>query len=737
MADTVRAEMQGREYSARVSAVMLAEQGLRDFCRELLKVLLDLTGSQVGAVYLLNEAGDVFEHFESIGLGPEGRQSFSASLREGEFGLALATRKVQRLTGIPEDTHLGLNAVAGDFRPAEIITIPVLAGENVVAVISLAGLRPYPPAAIRLVDDIHPVLCARLNGVLAFQKVSDLSGRLDRQNRELEAQTRELSVQADELTEQNTELEQQKKGLGEISRLKSAFLSNMSHELRTPLNSVIALAGVLGRRLKGTVPAEEYGYLEVIERNGQRLLALVNDILDLSRIEAGREEVEISRFSAGELVSAVTAMVEPQAREKDIVLINRVGADLPPLESDYSKVQHILQNLVGNAVKFTEAGQVAVTAERVDGSLEIAVADTGIGIAPDQLPFIFDEFRQGDGSTSRKYGGTGLGLAIARKYIDLLKGSIRVESRLGQGSTFTVRLPLALASAGQPAPDLPRPAWAPESAPVLSPALGEGKTILVVEDSEPATIQLREMLQEFGYRVEAVADGRQALERVGQALPDAILLDLMMAGVDGFEVLRQLREAERTRRVPVLILTAKHVSPEELKTLKYNNIHQLLQKGAISKRELVRAVVEMTAPAAGASPSPRRAPARRPVRTPPLVLVAEDNADNLLTVKAILRESYRVIEAPDGREALAQARQHQPDLILMDISLPGMDGFAVLAQMRQDEALRSIPVIALTARAMKGDREEILGRGFDGYVSKPLEADRLAEAIREVLHAAQ
>lgn len=232
--------------------------------------------------------------------------------------------------------------------------------------------------------------------------------------------------------EQNSELEVQKKQLNEANRLKSAFLSNMSHEPRTPLNSVIVLSGLLNRRLAKTIPEEEYSYLEVIERNGKNLLALINDILDLSRIEAGREEINLSRFSLRGLTGEIAAMLEPLAREKGIALVNEVAAALPAIASDADKCRHILQNLVANALKFTEEGRVAISARQAGGYIHIKVTDTGIGIAEENLLFIFEEFRQADDSTSRKYGGTGLGLAIAKKYAQLLGGRSRWRAFLAK-----------------------------------------------------------------------------------------------------------------------------------------------------------------------------------------------------------------------------------------------------------------------------------------------------------------
>jgi signal transduction histidine kinase/CheY-like chemotaxis protein len=744
MADAIQTQVSVSENVARLAGVMLRDDELPGFCRELLKALLEHTGSQVAAVYLLNEAQTAFAHFDSIGLGASARAEFSATELEGELGAAVATRRIQRISAIPADSRFAFSVVSGEFQPRDILTIPVLSDHTVVAVISLASVRAFEAPALRLVDDIWATLTARVNGVLAFRKINALAQRLEHQNRELDAQKHELSAQADELVEQNTELGMQKRSVDEASRLKSAFLSNMSHELRTPLNSVIALSGVLGRRLAGKIGADEYGYLEVIERNGKNLLALINDILDLQRIEAGREELSVSRFAVRDLAGELVAMLETQAQAqaKGIALLNNVPADLPPMTSDPVKCRHILQNLVGNAVKFTEQGQVSITAEVVQAGgraseIRIAVSDTGIGIAADALAYIFEEFRQADDSTSRQYGGTGLGLSIAQKYAHFLGGGITVESVPGQGSTFTVWLPLVLSLPGDATADAASPPARPlAGAHAAAPtAAGRGQNILVVEDNEAAIIQLTDILQAQGYCLQVAHNGREALVQIGQSVPDALILDLMMPEVDGFAVLQAIREVPRSSKVPVLILTAKHVTRDELSFLKSNNIHQLIQKGDINRDGLLAAVAGMLAPPP-ATPATPAAPSRqRRLSRPgkPLVLVVEDNPDNLRTARALLADDYQVIEATDGRAGVEQARAQRPDIILMDIGLPVMDGLQALEEIRADENLRPTPVLAVTASAMKGDRESILAHGFDGYLSKPIDRAELMGLMQQLL----
>jgi len=728
LAEQIEQAMTVNKNTVNISGMMLREDNLAGFCRELIKMLTEYTQAQMGALYFLNEDETQFVHFESVGLSEQGRRPFGAKDAEGELGVALATRKIQRISKIPEDTRFVLRTLSGDMVPREIITIPVLNARKVIAILSLARIRSFDDLSVRLLNDIHHTLTARINGVLAHHRIRLFSEQLENQNHELEAQKNELSAQSRELSEQNTELMMQQRRLDESNQMKSQFLANMSHELRTPLNSVIALSGVLHRRLRDKIDPEEYGYLSVIERNGKNLLALINDILDLSRIEAGRSEVLADEFSMRSLIAEVTEMIRPQAEEKGIRLETVLPSEVTLIRTDREKCRHILQNLIGNAVKFTEEGSVEVLLETSGELMKVTVSDTGIGILEEQLSIIFDEFRQADGSSSRKYGGTGLGLAISKKYAEILRGSITVNSKIGKGSRFTLSLPLRGFEA------LPQPPRT-KSAEACDPAPLDltGKTILLVEDSEPAIIQIRDFLSGMGCQIEVAQNGTDALQKLQICRPDAVILDLMMPEVDGFEVLRQIRCQPSIPLLPVLILTAKHISKEELNFLRGNHIHQLIQKGNVSRDELLRAVREMVFPdfsRAAAAP----ATTCIPPGTRPRVLIAEDNADNMTTLRALLKDTCDILEASDGRKALTMAKEQSPDIILLDIALPKLDGFMVLKQLREQPETERIPVIAVTASAMKGNREEILSFGFDGYVSKPVDPDTLMKILTHILY---
>lgn len=734
MVENIQMKTELDEKFATLASLMLSEYDIKEFFQTTINTLAAHTGSQMAAIYLLSDDKKTFNHFESTGVDDNARQSFAADRFEGEFGTILTSRKVHHIKTVPEDTRFIFNTVSGKFIPREIITLPIIADNEVVAIISLASVNVYKRQSIQLIDRILVTLCARVEGILAYHKMNEFSAALAEQNRELDAQKTELASQSAELLEQNTKLEMQKNQLGEASRLKTNFLSNMSHELRTPLNSVIALSGVLNRRLAKQIPDEEYSYLEVIERNGKHLLNLINDILDISRIEAGREEIEITTFNIYNLADEVVSMIEPQAKEKNIELLKAVGDCDGTITGDAGKCRHILQNLISNAVKFTEKGKVEIKVSQSAQNISITVSDTGIGISEDQMLHIFDEFRQADSSTSRRFGGTGLGLAIAKKYANLLGGTITVKSAQDKGSEFTLMLPCryALENKIPESETITGFNHSLKKTPYKSVDGISHKTILLVEDSEPAIIQMKDILEECDCNILVARTGAEALAIIGNTIPDAIILDLMMPEIDGFEVLRALREEKRTANVPVLILTAKHITKDELKFLKQNNVHQLIQKGDVNRSDLLNAVVAMVMPKTSEPEQPQSE--LQTIEGKPVVLVVEDNPDNMTTAKAILAGNYTVIEATDGKSGVEMAEKNVPHLILMDIELPGMDGITAFKVIRSNVRLQHIPVIALTASAMASDRETILSHGFDAYIAKPIDEKIFFKTINAMLY---
>lgn len=728
MADKIETEFTLNDKAASLAGVMLKEDDARKFCQILLNNLLQHTQSNMGSIYLLNDEKTLFEKFESIGMNAESCRSFSAANREGEFGIAIASGNISHIKNISAGTIYKFNTVTGAFIPKEIITIPITSGNEVLAIISLFSLHQYSALNVKFIENIFPTLTSRMIGILNYKTVIEFSHKLEQQNEKLERQKLEIEMMANEQSIQNRELEQQKYQLMEVSRLKTNFLSSMSHELRTPLNSVIALSGVLNRRLQQQIPEEEYSYLGVIERNGKHLLNLINDILDLSRIESGKVEMEKNRFTVQQLVNDVVSMVKPLADVKSVGLNVYTPIESVLLESDYNKCVHILQNIIGNAVKFTERGKVEVNIENTNDKVVISVRDSGIGMKPSDLPYIFDEFRQADGSNSRKYGGTGLGLSIAKKYTELLGGNIDVSSEVGKGSIFTFTLPLkAYYETKEPisvVPELLSGSAKKDASPVPS-----GKIILLVEDTEPMIVQMKDILEEEGYRIEVAKNGIEALDKIAQSVPDAVILDLMMPKMDGFEVLQKIREQKQTASLPVLILTAKILNNEELAVIKNNRAHQLIQKGKVSKESLIEAIGLLMVQKDDQPDIKKLKIKPGKVSGKPKILAIEDNADNMLALKALLENNCIFLEATDGYEAIEMAKNQLPDIILSDIAIPGKNGFQIFKEIRSTDTLKHIPVIVVTSSAMQSDKNYFLDYGFNGYVSKPINSKLLNDEI--------
>lgn len=747
MADAIELNLALKAKAASISDAMQRYEDQNAFFRNMLVELAKELNANTAAVYLLNNQKQTYDCFDSIGLSQQARQSFDARTLEGEFGMVLATQKTQYICRLQEDSQFPVSS--GDLGPREIITIPIISGNEIIAIISLTSMNQFFEHANRLIDNIVDTISARIEGVLAFRTIKDMLVRMERQNLELDSQKNELSTQADELMQQNAALDMQSSQLAEASKLKTTFLSNMSHELRTPLNSIIALSGVLTRRLSNQIPEEELSYLEIVERNGKTLLSLINDILDISRIEAGREEVEITSFGLNGLVNELIQMLNPLATQKGILLNWNAPQQDIMFSSDERKCRHILQNIISNAVKFTESGVVTIEAEAQGGFVAVSVTDTGIGISKENLEGIFNEFQQADGSTSRKYGGSGLGLAIAKKYAELLGGTIQVSSAIGAGSTFVVSLPISYQSA-----------FSPEQRPSISAAsISElqkkqklsttqppiiGKTILIIEDSEPAVLQIRDIIERSGQKILVARSAREAYRIVETQIPDAIILDLMMPEIDGFETLNELRATAKTANVPVLILTAKHITREDMGRLNRNHVSQIVQKGGINAEEFLTAVMGLfehenqpsnnppTVNLQKQDPPEQNEPKRSDGK--PRILVVEDNEDNRTTVRALLSDDFEVIEAENGERGIELAKTRMPDLVLMDIALPGISGIEAFHSIRNAATTRRIPIIALTASAMIQERSIILAHGFDAFVAKPIHLEELLKAIGVVLY---
>jgi signal transduction histidine kinase/CheY-like chemotaxis protein len=612
-----------------------------------------------GAIYVFDESSGTFELAATHGMDEELVQAIRAvQIRLGEtvVGQCAVERDAVQVPDLEREADFPLRAAMLRAGIRALLGVPLLRDDAVTG--ALIVRRKHPGAFVKSEVDL----------LKSFAAQSALAIHNARLFHELERRGGQLEI---------------------ASRHKSEFLANMSHELRTPLNAIIGYSEMLLEMAEELGQPELQPDLGKIRSAGKHLLGLINDILDLSKIEAGKADLFFENFDVAALIADVRATIEPLMVNKGNTLEVRCGSDLGMMRSDQVKVRQALFNLLSNAAKFTEQGRITLQARRLaEGGrewLEFEVSDTGIGITPEQVARLFQPFSQADASTTRHYGGTGLGLAITRHFCRMLGGDVAVASEPGKGSTFTIRLP----QAGFEAEEKPPP---------TSRAGKQAGTVLVIDDERAVHELLERELGTRGYRVVHASGGVEGLRLAREVRPDAITLDVIMPELDGWAVLRALKADPELRDIPVVLVTilgeremgyalgaadylTKPVDPEALR--------RVLDR---SRAEDGRAEV---------------------------LVVDDDPATREMLRRTLTREGWTVAEAADGREALAQMKHATPAVVLLDLMMPGMDGFEVLEAMRREKTWRNIPAVIITARDLdreeatwlKGHAEEVFQKG--------------------------
>ncbi|MES2743231.1 MAG: response regulator [Pseudomonadota bacterium] len=892
--------------------------------RAVLSFLAEHIDVAVAALYVA-EADGSLRRVASFGFGARGEAPEVFQRGEGLVGEAAWTQRLIHMRDMP-NAYLRVRSGLGHGAPVDVVLAPIENEGKVNGVIELGFARAAGPRDLDFMRLIGANIGTSVEAAQYRQRLQNILEETQQLNEELEVQQEELRTANEELGEQSrvleesqshlehqkaaletsneqlaiqalaldqknvaigqahAELELRAEELQRASRYKTEFLANMSHELRTPLNSSLILSKLLADNAAGNLSEEQVTFAQTIYSAGNDLLNLINDILDISKVEAGKlellpEEVELAR-----LLSALKMTFGPLAEEKKLSFNVHLGSQLPAVfVTDRQRLDQILKNLLSNAIKFTDQGQVSVVIGLGrQGQLEFTIEDSGIGIAADQQDKIFDAFHQADGTTSRRFGGTGLGLSISRDLAALLGGAIRVSSTPGQGSIFTLSLPLAWQEPVQGAADssvptlydalVPGPAAAvslpppsaPHSAGVI-PAFaddreqpGTQRTVLVIED-EPAfagilydlahelayrclvahgadeglqlaaqflpdavlldmglpdspglvvlqklkenpltrhipvhvvsaadhhqaALQLgaigyavkprsREQLKEVFLKLEskmtqqlkrillveddarqrdsvmqligdddvevtAVALGAEALELLRTQIFDCMIIDLKLPDIEGNELLKRMASAELSSFPPVIVYTGRNLSrAEEAELMKYSR--SIIIKGARSPERLLDEVTLFLHKVESALSSERRGMlhkvrSRERVFEGRKILLVDDDVRNIFALTSALEQKGVIVEVGrNGFEAISKLDALPDiDLVLMDVMMPGMDGLEATRRIRADPRFRKLPIIAITAKAMRNDQEECLQAGASDYLAKPIELDRLYSLLR-------
>jgi len=636
----------------------------------LLTLLAERHGYQMSALYSFDEWYARFRCEASHGLGRDIPREFE--LGEGLLGQAALTGKSNSL----DTSRLSLQTGLADFSPKHVLMIPVMYQEHRLAVMVLATTNNV------------------ISGEQAF--LERLAGQLGvalhnlRQYNDLKLLADQLRTSSDEIAAKNQQLEQ-------ASRMKSEFLANMSHELRTPLNAIVGFSEILKDGLMGSLSSQQKDAAVDIFNSGKHLLALINDILDLSKIEAGKMQINLEPTDIASLVQSSLQVIREQATLQNLQVTAKIQEGMGEIWLDEVKLKQIIYNLLSNAVKFTpEGGRVHLSARRIDGYqaaggrfehyLEITVSDSGIGIPQEAQPLLFQAFTQIDSSLSRKHQGTGLGLAMVKRMAELHEGSVSMSSIVGKGSTFSILLPWRTAN-------LPgKYGTAPATPSVVNSvssdnSLASGELLaLIIEDDDQAAEVLRVQLESEGFRILRASTAEAALNLAEETHPDLITLDILLPGMDGWEFLERFKQRPLFAFTPVVIIS---IVADRVRGLSLGAAH-VMQK-PIARENLTTALTVL-----GFCNDPKA--------TQKIALVVDDDPKAVKLVTTQLDSfGYRTLGALGGQEGINMARQYTPDLIVLDLMMPEINGFDVVEALKSDTVTASIPIIVLTAKQVTAE----------------------------------
>ena len=699
--------------------------------QETLTIITDHTihslGVMAASVALYDEANDDLWFAASSGGDANFVRDRRLPIDQGILGWVVQKGEPILVPDVSQDPHFfaDFDQETG-FITRSILCVPLQTKGQIIGAIEVMNKEEgtFTERDLELLTSLAAPAATAIENARLFERAQQELAERKRAEAALEE---ERALLARRVAERTADLRRANTELARAARLKDEFLASMSHELRTPLTAILGLSEVIREKVYGPLSDKQLKSINSIEASGRHLLALINDILDLSKIEAGKFELRIGPVSVERICQASLQFVKQAAQKKRLKITSTYDDKVKFIQADERRLKQIVVNLLSNAVKFTPAGGeigLDVVGDPVNEVVLLTVWDTGIGVSPEDQSRLFQPFVQLDSRLSRQYAGTGLGLALVYRMVKMHHGSISLDSEVGQGSRFSISLPWrGEAETNRPFTDAGSAAPAKPDNLIFERAL-------VIEDSPTSADQLVRYLKELDVKAVVHPHGDRVVAMAVENEPDIIILDIILPASSGWDVLAQLKSDPRTQPIPVLIVsvidepmrgTALGAADHLVKPISQQQLSQALNRISFRATHCPGSVVADSKP----GPTSHAASAQ-----PPLVLLAEDE-DNVSKLLAdyLIEHGYRIVTARNGIEALKQAKEVKPDIILMDIQMPELNGLEATRRIRADAKLSTTPIIALTALAMAGDRERCLDAGANEYLSKPVSLKELTNAI--------